>query len=109
MKKIIIIALIFLGLTSSNSNINNEWATIHCKPNLQKCIQNLNHLELWLELDFRDGKISENEYEAYKLVAENTSKSIEMILDPSGCQCDTAETRKLPLLDTRGNNPKWIK
>ena len=85
MKKIIIIAVIFLGLTSSNSNINNEWATIYCKPNLQKCIQNLNHLELWLELDYKDGKISENEYEAYKLVAENTSKSIEMILDSSGC------------------------
>mgnify|MGYP005665783241 CR=1 FL=1 len=68
MKKIIIIALIFLGLTSSNSN-NNEWATIYCKPNLQKCIQNLNHLQLWLELDFKDGKISKNEYEAYKLVA----------------------------------------
>ena len=71
MKKIIIIALIFLGLTSSNSNINNEWATIHCKPNLQKCIQNLNHLELWLELDFKDGKISK---ERLDQIVERTKK-----------------------------------
>ena len=106
MNKIIIIVLVFLGLTSSNLN-NNEWSTIYCKPDLNKCLHNLNHLELWLELDYKDGKISENEYEAYKLVVENTSKSIEMILDPSGCQCDTT-TYKKPLLDTRGDNPKWI-
>jgi hypothetical protein len=108
MKKIIMIAFIFLGLTSSNSN-NDEWATIYCKPNLESCIHNLDHLELWLELDFKDGKISENEYEAYKLVVENTSRSIEMILDPLGCQCDTNKGKKVNLLDTRGKTPKWVK
>ena len=92
MKKIIISAVIFLGLTSSNLN-NNEWATIYCKPDLNKCLSNLKHQLLWLEIDYNSGAINERAYESYKLVAENTLLSIEMILDPSGCQCDTTDTR----------------
>ena len=88
MKKIIISAVIFLGLTSSNLN-NNEWATIFCKPDLNKCISNLKHQLLWLEEDYNSGAINERAYESYKLVAKNTLLSLEMILDPSGCQCDT--------------------
>ena len=92
MKKIIISAVIFLGLTSSNIN-NNEWATIYCKPDLNKCLSNLKHQLLWLEIDYNSGAINQRAYESYKLVAENTLLSIEMVLDPSGCQCDTTDKR----------------
>ena len=40
MKKIIISVFALLTLTSSNMS---DWATIHCQPDLNKCIQNLNH------------------------------------------------------------------
>ena len=92
MKKSIIILLVFIGLTSSNL-INNEWATIYCKPDLKKCISNLKHQLLWLEEDYNSGAINERAYESYKLVAENILLSIEMILVPSGCQCDTTDRR----------------
>ena len=85
LKKSIIIALFFIGLTSSNLNI-------YCKPDLNKCLSNLKHQLLWLEIDYNSGAINERAYESYKLVAENTLLSIEMILDPSGCQCDTTDT-----------------
>ena len=75
-------------------------------PKLNKCIQNLNHLELWLEIDHDAGLINDNIYEAYKLVAENTSKSIEMVLNPKSCACNLNSTEK-PLLDTRGKKPTW--
>ena len=38
MKKIIISVFALLTLTSSNMS---DWATIHCQPDLNKCIQNL--------------------------------------------------------------------
>ena len=92
MKKSIMIILVFIGLTSSNLN-NNEWATIFCKPDLNKCISNLKHQLIWLEEDYNSGAINERAYQSYKLVAENTLLSIEMILDPSGCQCDTTDIK----------------
>jgi hypothetical protein len=103
MKKIIISVFALLTLTSSNMS---DWATIHCQPDLNKCIQNLNHLELWLEIDHDAGLINDNIYEAYKLVAENTSRSIEMVLNPKSCACNLNSTEK-PLLDTRGKKPTW--
>jgi|TARA_R110000803_G_scaffold210075_1_gene280968 hypothetical protein len=103
MKKIIISGLALFILTSSNMS---DWATIYCQPDLNKCVQNLNHLELWLEIDHKAGLISDNIYESYKLVAENTSKSIEMVLDPKSCGCDL-DINKKPLLDTRGKKPVW--
>jgi len=103
MKKIIISVFALLTLTSSDMG---DWSTIHCQPDLDKCIQNLNHLELWLEIDHEAGLISDNIYEAYKLVAENTSKSIEMVLNPKSCACNLNATKK-PLLDTRGEKPVW--
>ena len=89
MKKIIISIFALLTLTSSNTG--NDWATIYCKPDLNKCISNLKHQLLWLEIDYNKGAIDKMAYESYKLVAENTLLSIQMILDPSGCQCDTTD------------------
>jgi len=89
MKKIIISIFALLTLTSSNTS--SDWTTIYCKPDLNKCISNLKHQLLWLDIDYNNGAINKRAYESYKLVAENTLLSIEMILDPSGCQCDTTE------------------
>ena len=89
MKKVIISVFALLTLTSSN--MVDDWATIYCKPDLNKCISNLKHQLLWLEIDYNNGAINKKAYESYKLVAENTLLSIEMILDPSGCQCDTTD------------------
>jgi len=69
----------------------DDWATIYCKPDLNKCISNLKHQLLWLDIDYKQGAINQKAYESYKLVAENTLLSIQMVLDPSGCQCDTTE------------------
>ena len=103
MKKIIISVFALLTLTSSNSS---DWSTIYCQPSLEKCIHNLNHLELWLEIDHDAGLIDDNIYESYKLVAQNTNKSIEMVLDPKSCACNLNLNKK-PLLDTRGEKPVW--
>ena len=89
MKKIII--SIFALLTLTSSDMVDDWATIYCKPDLNKCISNLKHQLLWLDKDYKQGAINQRAYESYKLVAENTLLSIQMVLDPSGCQCDTTE------------------
>jgi hypothetical protein len=97
MKKIIISVFALLTLTSSN--MVDDWATIYCKPDLNKCISNLKHQLLWLDIDYEAGAINKRAYESYKLVAENTLLSIEMILNPKGCQCDTTGKKdryKLP-------------
>jgi hypothetical protein len=97
MKKIIISVFALLTLTSSN--MVDDWTTIYCKPDLNKCISNLKHQLLWLDIDYETGAINQKAYESYKLVAENTLLSIEMILDPAGCQCDTTGRKdiyKLP-------------
>ena len=97
MKKIIISVFALLTLTSSN--IADDWTTIYCKPDLNKCISNLKHQLLWLDIDYETGAINQKAYESYKLVAESTLLSIEMILDPTGCQCDTTGKKdiyKLP-------------
>ena len=41
MKKVIISVFALLTLTSSN--MVDDWATIYCKPDLNKCISNLKH------------------------------------------------------------------
>ena len=97
MKKIIISVFALLTLTSSN--MVDDWAIIYCKPDLNKCISNLKHQLLWLDIDYETGAINQKAYESYKLVAENTLLSIEMILDPAGCHCDTTGKKdryKLP-------------
>ncbi len=55
MKKIIIRVFALLTLTSSNVD---DWATIYCKPDLNKCISNLKHQLLWLDIDYETGAIN---------------------------------------------------
>ena len=85
MKKIILIICV-LSIKSSFSQVK-----IYCKPDIEKCISNLQNLEYWLSNDAKEDKISHEIWKEYELVVTHTITSLEMILDDRG-QCDTTES-----------------
>ena len=88
MKKILIsIGLLFLMSSTTKGDI------IYCRPEVEACIHNLKTLKSWLKYDYKNSKIPSYVYEEYLLVLNNTTLSLEMILDNKG-QCDT--TQKQP-------------
>tara|TARA_R100000700_G_scaffold26426_1_gene33225 strand:- start:246 stop:554 length:309 start_codon:yes stop_codon:yes gene_type:complete len=89
MKKI----LISVGLLFLISSSPNNGTVIFCKPEIKYCIYNLKVLKKWLNYDYKEGKIPSYVYEEYLFVLNNTSLSLEMILENKG-QCDT--TQKQP-------------
>ena len=83
MKKILIsIGLLFLMSSTTKGDI------IYCRPEVKACIHNLKTLKSWLKYDYKNSKIPSYVYEEYLLVLNNTTLSLEMILDNKG-QCDT--------------------
>tara|TARA_R100001591_G_scaffold104392_1_gene112038 strand:- start:753 stop:1052 length:300 start_codon:yes stop_codon:yes gene_type:complete len=84
MKKI----LISIGLLFLMSSSTTKGDIIYCRPEVKACIHNLVTLKAWLKHDYENNKISSYLYEEYLLVINNTTLSLEMILDNKG-QCDT--------------------
>ena len=85
MKKIILIICIFCF------NFSFSQVKIYCKPDIEKCISNLQNLDYWLSEDAKEDKISYEIWKEYELVVTHTISSLEMILEDKG-QCDTTES-----------------
>tara|TARA_R100000278_G_scaffold2427_3_gene4713 strand:+ start:160 stop:459 length:300 start_codon:yes stop_codon:yes gene_type:complete len=84
--------LISVGLLLLVSSSPNKGDVIYCRPEIKSCIHNLNTLKSWLIYDYKSNKIPSYVYEEYLLVLNNTSLSLEMILDNKG-QCDTTQKK----------------
>ena len=87
MKKIIIA----IGLLTFKNSFSQT--KIYCKPDINKCISNLQNLEHWLSEDAKEEKISYKIWKEYEIVVTHTISSLEMILDDKG-QCDTTNVVK---------------
>ena len=81
MKKLLLIPLI---ITSCHKGMTK----IHYSKNVNKCIENLEHLEQWLQRDYDDGRIPYYIAENYAIVIVNTKyglikrqKKLEKIID----------------------------
>jgi|TARA_Y200000002_G_scaffold280886_1_gene234976 hypothetical protein len=91
MKKLFIIISIF------TVNKTFSQTRIYCKPDIKKCINNLENLDYWLWQDGKDKKIPYEIWKQYELVITHTISSLEMILENKN-QCDTTnETVKFKL------------
>ena len=88
--------LISLGILISC--IGYSQTRIYCKPDLEKCINNLRNLEKWIKDDYDNKKISGILYDEYHIVLINTIQSISMVIEDRG-QCDTTNVKE-PLIYT---------
>ena len=66
---------------------------IYCKPDLEKCIENLENLETWVDSDYKNGKITGELRDEYMVVISNTIQSIGMVIDDKG-QCDLSQDKE---------------
>tara|TARA_Y100000389_G_scaffold185628_1_gene205231 strand:+ start:742 stop:1026 length:285 start_codon:yes stop_codon:yes gene_type:complete len=82
MKKLIISASILMSFNIYSQTI------IYCKPDINKCIENLTNLEQWLLKDYQNGLISSKTHDEYYVAVTHTISSLKMILKDEG-QCDT--------------------
>jgi hypothetical protein len=100
-KIVIILFSIFIGalnsdLTAQESKtpeLEDSQTVIYCKPDIAKCIENLENLKQWLWDDYQDQKISNKNHDEYHLVVTNTIASLEMFLEDKG-QCDMSYERE---------------
>lgn len=81
MKKLLLIPLILTGC-------NKGMTKIHYSKNINKCIENLEHMEHWLMQDYESGRIPRDIAENYAVVLINTryglikkQKKLEKIID----------------------------
>ena len=96
----IILFSIFIGALNSDltaqenkpSVKENSGTVIYCKPDIAKCLENLENLKRWLWDDYNDKKFSNKIHDEYHLVVAHTISSLEMILEDKG-QCDTSKDR----------------
>ena len=65
MKKLLIIPFIVAGC-------HKGMTKIHYSSNIDKCIENLEHMERWLERDYQEGKIPHDVANNYAIVIVNT-------------------------------------
>ena len=65
MKKLLLIPLI---VTSCHKGMTK----IHYSRNINKCIENLENMERWLDRDYEDGRIPYDIAETYAIVIVNT-------------------------------------
>ena len=75
------------------SCVGYSQATIYCKPDLEKCISNLENLEKWIKDDYENKKITGILYDEYHVVILNTIQSISMVIEDRG-QCDTTNVKE---------------
>ncbi len=87
MKKI----LISIGILISCAGYSQT--RIYCKPDLEKCISNLENLEKWIKDDYDNNKISGTLYDEYHVVIMTTIQSISMVIEDRG-QCDTTDAKE---------------
>jgi len=85
MKKLIVSAGILMSLNFYSQTV------IYCKPDINKCIENLSNLQNWLQDDYNKKLIKPKLHDEYSLAVSLTISSLEMILDNKG-QCDTTDT-----------------
>jgi len=86
---------ISVGILISHFLYSQEGYTrIYCKPDLEKCIENLQNLNSWLVYDYDNKKISGKLYDEYHLVIDQTIKSISMVIEDKG-QCDTTNAKEI--------------
>ena len=64
---------------------------IYCKPDVSKCVSNLNVLKKWVIEDYLDTTISAKTYDQYKSILINTIAGLEMIIENKN-QCDTTDS-----------------
>ena len=96
----IILFSIFIGALNSDltaqenkpSVKENSGTVIYCKPDIAKCLENLENLKRWLWDDYNDKILSNKTHDEYHLVVTHTISSLEMILEDKG-QCDTSKDR----------------
>lgn len=97
----IIFFFIFVGALISDLNaqesktpeLENDQTVIYCKPDITKCLENLENLKQWLLDDYKNKKISNKTHDEYHLVVAHTISSLEMILEDKG-QCDKSNERE---------------
>jgi hypothetical protein len=73
--------------------LENNQTVIYCKPDITKCLENLQNLKKWLLDDYKNQKISNKTHDEYHIVVAHTISSLEMILENRG-QCDTSKERE---------------
>ena len=112
----IILFSIFIGalnsdLTAQESKTNDmedDQTVIYCKPDIAKCLENLENLKQWLLEDYKHQIITNKTHDEYHLVVTHTISSLEMILENKG-QCDTSNDREnfrysTPDISEKANN-----
>ena len=92
MKKLITFLSIVL-LISCIGYSQDGYTRIYCKPDLEKCIENLENLEAWVDSDYKNGKINGELRDEYMVVISNTIQSIGMVIDDKG-QCDLSQNKE---------------
>ena len=112
----IILFSIFIGALNSDltaqesktTDMEDDQTVIYCKPDIAKCLENLENLKQWLLEDYKDQIITNKTHDEYHLVVTHTISSLEMILENKG-QCDTSNDREnfrysTPDISEKANN-----
>ena len=112
----IILFSIFIGALNSDltaqesktTDMEDDQTVIYCKPDIVKCLENLENLKQWLLEDYKDQIITNKTHDEYHLVVTHTISSLEMILENKG-QCDTSKDREnfsysTPDISEKANN-----
>ena len=112
----IILFSIFIGALNSDltaqesktTDMEDDQTVIYCKPDIVKCLENLENLKQWLLEDYKDQIITNKTHDEYHLVVTHTISSLEMILENKG-QCDTSNDREnfrysTPDISEKANN-----
>ena len=86
MKKLIVSASILMSLNFYSQTV------IYCKPDINKCIENLTNLEQWLWKDYQNNLIDSKTHDEYHVAITHTISSLQMILKDEG-QCDTTDEK----------------
>ncbi len=85
--------IISIGLLTSINSYSQKGVVIYCKPDIKKCIENLEVLQTWIWNDYNEQYLSSKMHDEYELVITHTISSLEMILKDRG-QCDTTSARE---------------
>ena len=112
----IILFSIFIGALNSDltaqesktTDMEDDQTVIYCKPDIVKCLENLENLKQWLLEDYKEQIITNKTHDEYHLVVTHTISSLEMILENKG-QCDTSNDREnfrysTPDISEKANN-----
>ena len=86
MKKLIVSVSMLISLNCYSQTV------IYCKPDLNKCIENLKNLEQWIWQDYQDKVINNKTHDEYHVAITHTISSLQMILKNEG-QCDTSNDK----------------